>query len=68
MDGEDVPLDPDAEALLKNRGEFFGQVGGDVGEEVHGVIPPMGRMTPPSNQPPQQNLWVTSGSGKRPIA
>jgi hypothetical protein len=24
-------------AFLKNRGEFFGQVGGDVGEEVHGV-------------------------------
>lgn len=33
----DDPLDPDALALLKNRGDFFGQVDGDVGEEVHGV-------------------------------
>lgn len=30
----DDPFDPDAVGLLKNRGEFFGQVLGKVGEEV----------------------------------
>jgi len=34
----DDPLDPDAVASLKNRGQFFGQLSRDVGEEVHGVI------------------------------
>jgi hypothetical protein len=33
----DDPFNPDAMALLKNRGEFFGQVRGEVGEEVHRV-------------------------------
>ncbi len=33
----DDPFDPDAVALLKNGGEFFGQVLGEVGEEVHWV-------------------------------
>ena len=27
----DDPFKPDAIALLKNRGEFFGKIGGDVG-------------------------------------
>jgi len=33
-----------------------------------GTRPSFGLAERPSRRPPQQNLWVTSGSGKRPIA
>jgi len=33
----DDPFDPDAMALLKDGGEFLGEVLGKVGEEVHGM-------------------------------